>query len=170
MQWSEVIQDPTLRNLPYKIELNEFGKIIMSPASNHHAIQQARLVRLLATIFLEGEIATECSVATRLGVKVADVVWISPSFLEKYGELTPYPSAPELCIEIVSPSNSDIEMKEKIALYLEHGAHEVWIVPEDGSVAMHGKEGIRRLSIFQNVVGVPSISTPKLTMQTREPE
>mgnify|MGYP000981793041 FL=1 len=42
MQWSDVINDPSLRNLPYKIELDEHGRIIMSPASNRHAIQQGR--------------------------------------------------------------------------------------------------------------------------------
>jgi Uma2 family endonuclease len=171
MQWSEVIQDPTLRNLPYKIELNEFGKIEMSPASNHHAIQQARLVRLLASLFVDGEIASECSVATRLGVKVADVVWMSSDFLQEHEEQTPYQRAPELCIEILSPSNSDVEMQEKIALYLEHGAQEVWIVAEDNSIAMYGEKGHRSTSCFTSVEGAPSISKPEKTnIQTRERE
>jgi len=171
MQWSEVIHDPSLRNLPYKIELNEFGKIEMSPASNHHAIQQARLVRLLATIFLDGEIASECSVATRLGVKVADVAWMSPDFLQEHEEQTPYLKAPELCIEILSPSNSDVEMQEKIALYLEHGAQEVWIVAEDNAISMYGENGRRNVSSFVNVEGTPSISTPsKPKVHIRERE
>lgn len=51
--------------------------------------------------------------------------------------LTPYPKAPELCVEIVSPSNSEAEIAEKVALYLETGAHEVWVIYED-----------RRLDIF----------------------
>ena len=28
MQWSEVMADKSLQNLPYKIELNEYGKIV----------------------------------------------------------------------------------------------------------------------------------------------
>lgn len=36
MQWSEVITNPFLKNLPFKIELNKWGKIEMSPASNQH--------------------------------------------------------------------------------------------------------------------------------------
>ena len=35
--------------------------------------------------------------------------------------------APELCIEVVSPSNSRKELREKVAAYLEAGAEEVWI-------------------------------------------
>ncbi len=106
MRWSDVLNDPSLRNLPYKIELDEYGRILMSPASNRHGIQQAKLVRLLAQMLHDGEIATECSIGTHLGVRVADVVWMSSAFLAKYGEQTPYPQAPELCIEILSPSNS----------------------------------------------------------------
>jgi len=161
MQWSEVIHDPSLRNLPYKIELNEFGKIVMSPSSNHQAIQQARLVRLLANNFLDGEIALKCSVATRLGVKVADVVWMSTDFLQEHGEQTPYSQAPELCIEIIPPSFLGIEMQEKIALFLEQGAQEVWMVAEDNSISMYGGEGRRTASSFANVEGTPAISTPQ---------
>ena len=31
MKWQEVCEDPNLQNSPYKIELNEHGKIILSP-------------------------------------------------------------------------------------------------------------------------------------------
>ncbi len=33
MKWQDVLLDKTLQDLPYKIELNEYGKIEMSPAS-----------------------------------------------------------------------------------------------------------------------------------------
>jgi len=34
MDWTSVITDSTLSELPFKMELNEWGKIVMSPASN----------------------------------------------------------------------------------------------------------------------------------------
>ena len=43
MQLSEVLNDPSLKNLPYKIELNEYGQIVMSPASNKHGLLQAEI-------------------------------------------------------------------------------------------------------------------------------
>ncbi len=43
MQWQDVINDPCLQNLPYKIELNEWGQIIMTPASNKHGYYQAEI-------------------------------------------------------------------------------------------------------------------------------
>ena len=152
MRWSDVLNDPSLRNLPYKIELDEHGRILMSPASNRHGIQQAKLVRLLAQMPLDGEIATECSIVTHMGVRVADVVWMSPQFVTKYAEQTPYPQAPELCVEILSPSNSPREMEEKIRLYLGYGAIEVWIVDAEGSISLFGAEGKREQSIISGVI------------------
>lgn len=34
LRWAQVCRDASLRNLPYKIELNAWGKIEMSPANN----------------------------------------------------------------------------------------------------------------------------------------
>ena len=148
MQWSDVINDISLRNLPYKIELDEYGRIVMSPASNRHGIQQGKIVRMLAQMLHEGEIATECSIGTHMGVKVADVVWISSGFLERYGDQTPYPQAPELCVEIRSPSNTDKEIEDKIRLYLGYGAQEVWVVSSEGEITLYGPEGKRECSVI----------------------
>lgn len=153
MQWSDVINDPSLRDLPYKIELDARGRIVMSPASNRHGIQQAKLVRLLAGVLTHGEIATECSIGTHAGVKVADVVWMSPEFLRRYGDSTPYPQAPELCVEILSPSNANSEIEEKIRLYLGYGAQEVWTVDEQGQICLFGAEGQRQVSALPGVTG-----------------
>jgi hypothetical protein len=38
MNWSQVCADPRLANLPYKIELDKTGKIIMSPAGKKHSL------------------------------------------------------------------------------------------------------------------------------------
>ena len=114
MQWTDVINDPCLRDLPYKIELNRWGNIEMSPASNKHGIYQAHLSRLLLNRMAVGEVISECSVQTPEGVKVPDVAWCSSEFLQRHGFETPYSEAPELCVEIPSPSNSPQEMLEKI--------------------------------------------------------
>ncbi|MBI3376207.1 MAG: hypothetical protein HY017_31180 [Betaproteobacteria bacterium] len=48
-RWAEVINDPALHDLPYKIELNAQGTIETRPANNWHAAVQAYLsaVRLV---------------------------------------------------------------------------------------------------------------------------
>jgi Uma2 family endonuclease len=102
-------------------------------------------------------VLTECSVQTTDGVKVADVAWCSKAFIKKYGYETPYSQAPELCIEIVSPSNSKEEMTNKVQLYLQAGAEEVWIVWENGIIDYYDKTGKLELSSYGVSVNLPVI-------------
>jgi Uma2 family endonuclease len=114
----------------------------MSPASNRHGRIQGKIYSYLEKYGVEGELYLECSIETRKGVKVADVAWGSRSFFEKYGDITPLKLAPEICIEVRSPSNSDTEMTDKIDLYLAKGAKEVWIVDEFGNLKIYTHEGM----------------------------
>lgn len=148
MQWSDVINNPLLRDLPFKIELNKFGKLLMSPASNMHGRVQSRLAAALLTNLPEGEVITECSIETSDGVKVADVVWASQAFIGEFGYSTPYVKAPELCVEIVSPSNSKQEMRQKTELYLARGAKEVWIVYGNETIDVFSHTGKMEKSQF----------------------
>lgn len=148
MKWADVIADKSLRNLPYKIELDRYGNILMSPAGNRRGRLQVRIASLLERS-LGNEAISECSIDTPEGVKVADAAWCSPEFLHRHGYETPYPSAPEICVEIRSPSHSEEETRFKVGLYFEQGAKEVWIVLETGSVRFFGPEGERSESIFR---------------------
>jgi hypothetical protein len=44
-KWREVVNSPYLRDLPFKLELNENGKVefAMSPATNRHSWWQFRI-------------------------------------------------------------------------------------------------------------------------------
>ncbi len=148
MKWSDVLEEPALQDIPFKIELNEWGKIVLSPASNKHGLLQAEIVGSLRERRQDGKIITECSINTLKGVKVADVAWASMRFFRKYGFDTPYSEAPEICIEIVSPSNSDQEMQEKTTLYLSKGAKEVWICDENGLLSVYSYRGLLEQSVF----------------------
>jgi len=151
MKWQEVIEHPSLQDLPFKIELNEYGKIEMSPASNRHGRLQLQLSFLFREQNQQGEIYLECSIDTRKGVKVADVAWSSPEFFAEYGELTPLPVAPEICVEIISPSNSQQEMSAKIDLYLAKGANEVWLCDDEGDLIIYAPQGrIEASRLFPN--------------------
>jgi len=76
-----------------------------------------------------------------MGVKVADVAWASAEFISTYAYETPYPKAPEICIEIVSPSNSKAERLEKVDIYLAKGAQEVWIIYSDNKILTFSHTG-----------------------------
>lgn len=151
MEWIDVINNPFLKDLPFKIELNKWGKILMSPASNNHGIRQYEVAKYLDTHKQSGKIIIECSIKTPQGVKVADVAWASDAFIAEHGDQTPYTTAPEICVEVVSPSNSRAEMDEKITLYLNQGAHEVWLCDQEGEISYFSIEG--RMNKSQEIDG-----------------
>ena len=125
VRYRSLCDDPLLQNVPGKIELDSWGRILMSPASNYHALVQGRLCRRLAA--LGGESFVEASVVTSIGLFVPDVVWASTEFMRAHATENPYTRAPEICIEVASPGNSTKELREKVDAYLGLGALEVWI-------------------------------------------
>jgi len=141
MTWDEIINNPLLQNLPFKIETNRFGQILMSPASNKHGMIQSEVGRKIFHPRRKGTVITECSIDTSDGVKVADVAWASDEFIAEFGDVTPYPKAPEICVEIVSPSNSKQEIEHKVELYLAKGAVEVWVVDSRKQITFYTHTG-----------------------------
>ena len=141
MTWEDVCAHPSLRDLPFRIETNERGQIVMSPTSNRHSLFQGEIAYLLRKHLDGGRPIPECSITTAEGVKVADVAWASDDFLKKHEDEFAYSIAPPICVEVRSPSNSDAEMTEKVTLYLAKGAQEVWICDLEGAVAFFAHEG-----------------------------
>jgi Uma2 family endonuclease len=141
VKWNELLNNPFFRDIPYKVELNKYGQILMSPASNRHGILQYKTGREIERLKKSGVIIIECSILTSEGVRVADVAWASDEFFAEFSDKTPYPKAPEICVEVVSPGNSRAEIEEKIRLYLEKGALEVWIVSASGGVSFFTHTG-----------------------------
>lgn len=143
LRWAELCADPRWHDLGGKLELNARGVIEMSPASNRHGIRQLAIGRALADQLPQGTAIVECSVLTEDGVRVPDVAWASAEFMARHGELSPFPQAPEICVEVRSPSNTDAEMAFKTDLYLKAGAVEAWIVDEDGAWQVFDAQGQR---------------------------
>lgn len=141
MEWAEVTNNPLLKDLPFKIEMNKWGQLLMSPASNNHGLRQSDIVIKINNKKQSGRIITECSIQTAEGVKVADVAWLSDEFIEKYGFKTPYNVAPEICVEVISPSNSKLQMEQKINLYFDQGAKEVWLCNQEGEITYFSRDG-----------------------------
>ena len=83
MKWEEVCENKQLQDLPFKIELNKWGQIIMSPVKIKHSFHQGRIQRLLESLLNSGEVMPECAIDTLDGVKVADVVWCSEERFDK---------------------------------------------------------------------------------------
>ncbi len=155
LRWEEILRDPTLRNLPYKIELNAWGKIEISPARARHARIQAYITVELGRQLPHGVLLAECPVLTEIGERVPDVVWASPAFMQLHGSSDILPRAPEICVEVTSPSNSDAEISEKTRAYLQAGAQEVWIATEAGGLHVFDTTGERPASRFAVTLNIP---------------
>ncbi|MCC6474066.1 MAG: Uma2 family endonuclease, partial [Burkholderiales bacterium] len=146
-RYRELCDDPRFENLPGKIEIDSWGQILMSPASNYHGILQGRLCQRLAV--LGGQVLVEASVVTATGLRVADVAWTSDEFMREHGSQTPFTRAPELCIEIASPSNSLKQLREKIGACLASGAVEAWIAyPQSKRTEFFGAPGALQRSAY----------------------
>ena len=71
MRYRDLCDDPCFANVPGKIEIDVWGRMVMSPPSNYHgAVQSALSIKLAA---LGGRSVVEASVVTDAGLFVADV-------------------------------------------------------------------------------------------------
>lgn len=110
----------------------------------------------------DGHAPPEYALATPRGVKAPDVVWMSPDRRQKMRETgDPSTLAPEICVEVVSASNTEEEMQAKRQLYRTIGAEEVWVVSEDGTIRFFGEEE-RGLTI--RIYGAAAFVTAALTI------
>ena len=150
-RWSEILQDPELARLPHRIETDRHGHIIMTPPpAPFHGQKQYRVASLLERLLPHGIVLTECPLSTSDGVKATDVAWVGSERASEVKTEVCLPRAPEICVEVLSPSNTSAEIREKIALYFEAGAREVWICNQDGTIHFyyHGNSDIHNRSEF----------------------
>ena len=141
MTWQEVIEHPSLHDLPFKIELNGDGNIIMSPTSNSHGGRQAQIVLLLTEQLPHGKAGVEIGVETRDNVKVPDVVWFTAEHWRIAESEFACSTAPAICVEVASAGNTARELNTKKALYFEAGAQEVWLCDKFGNMAFFTSAG-----------------------------
>ena len=127
----------------HRVELHH-GEVISVPPPRlpHWLIQQRMLRQLLPAAGADGTVGTELGFRVLpQEFRIADIGFISAerlrsdagSFLE---------GAPELVIEVLSPSNTASEMLDKEQLCLENGCLEFWVVdPKRRQVRVSTRDG-----------------------------
>jgi Uma2 family endonuclease len=146
--WQRLCEDRALADVAYQVETDSYGRLIMSPAATKHSLIAWKVARLLEAK-LGGSALPELAILTADGVKVPDVAWCSEQFMAQHWDDTLLRRAPEICAEIVSPNNTEAELRHKVELYLDLGATEVWLVSSDGStVEVCRKTGVGAESAF----------------------
>ncbi|MDR3569494.1 MAG: Uma2 family endonuclease [Syntrophobacteraceae bacterium] len=154
MEWREVVEHPSLRDLPFKIETNAEGYIMMVAAKNKHREYQARISEWFVLFAKRGRAVSECNIETSDGTRIADVAWRSAEFLKRNKYDDPYQESPEVVVEVISPSNSEKAMKVKMSLYFERGAKEAWFCDDDGNMRFFNPQGeLERSELFREFPG-----------------
>ena len=136
-RWAEVLADPQWRDHPYRIETNEHGRIVMTPpAGGSHSKRQGKITATLDRL-LGDHALTECPVSTVGGVRAVDVGWMSPARYAQVRGQVAFETAPEICVEILSPDNTSAEMTHKRLLYFDAGAKECWTCDLEGRMSYY---------------------------------
>ena len=135
-RWGELLADRELAKVEGRIETDRHGHIIMSPPpAPSHGSFQSEIAYLLRSLLPVGRVLTECQISTADGVKAADVAWASPERMTQLGDKVCFPHAPDICVEVISPGNTEEELDEKMALYFDAGAREVWLCAKGGAMS-----------------------------------
>jgi len=152
-RWNELAADP---DSPDYFELNEFGELILSPkpTTGHQVVASEVSHQLDAQ--LGRRAVTEVSVLTDRGVRVPDVVWMPSDRWAERKDQTPLQIVPDVCVEVLSPSNTREEIAMKVGAYLRGGAREVIVVDLKGEVEYFGSEGKRETSALGIRLALPS--------------
>jgi Uma2 family endonuclease len=129
-----------------KHELLKGEHIVLSPPRPRHSNVQHRLLFLLWAYVKEHQLG---SVRIESGFRLSSDTWLEldVSFLRaaqiQANDLDHYyDGAPALAVEVVSDSNTPVQLDLKMQQYFAHGSEEVWIVyPKTGTVRLHYPDG-----------------------------
>lgn len=137
-RWEELVCDPFYSSLEQRIETDRHGNIIMSPPpAFSHGRRGYKIAKLMERYAEGGASSVEVPISTSDGVRVADVAWLTDSQLAAAEGMSVLPTSPAICVEVISPRNREAEMLEKMALYFDAGASEVWLCEESGAMRFY---------------------------------
>ena len=152
-RWNE---RPCVEDDPNRYELDEFGEWIVSPRPTHGHQQVGGEIVVQLVRQLGPRAATEVSVYTDRGIRAPDVVWMPATrWLEAKGQ-NPLAFVPDVCVEVLSPSNTRQEILMKVGAYLRGGAREAIVVGLKGEVEFFGPGGKLEASALGIRLELPS--------------
>jgi Uma2 family endonuclease len=136
-RWEEAARDPAWLPVEGKFETNAFGQLIVNPPPTFFHNDRAYRISEILKEQLGGHGRTDVPVATIDGVKVPDAGWFSEDRYQQARGKSASEVAPEICVEVMSPGNTEAEMAHKRFLYFDAGAEECWQCDVDGNMAYY---------------------------------
>ena len=129
MTFAEFEKVPDSQSCRYELRHGEL--VSMLPPVHRHVWLQRRIRRLLEARPPEGDIV-EKEMPFRLMPDheywIADVAYMTRATWERIDPKGYLDCAPELVVEILSPSNTAAEMNDRKKTFLESGCREFWLV------------------------------------------
>src|SRR5260221_5980222 len=140
--WSGLISDERYSSVAGRVETNRDGEVLVSPSPPpRHGRRQAQIGIHLEKHLPQGFVLTGCPVSTSEGVKVTDVAWFNSSREDETNADDLPKRAPDICVEVVAPSDTRTETDARRALYFGAGAVEVWICDPNWRMDFFSAEG-----------------------------
>ncbi|MCY4661295.1 MAG: Uma2 family endonuclease [Acidobacteria bacterium] len=137
----------------------------MTPAGFNHGAIVMRLGAPLAQHVSRHRLGVVCGAETGFVLRrrpdtvlAPDLSFVRRERIPASGEPVAFwDGAPDLAVEVVSPSDTRVQVAEKVAAWLGAGARLVWVVhPGQGSVAVHVPDAApRRLASNDTLDGAP---------------
>lgn len=143
-RWQEILNDPQLDQYDndYRIETDAKGHVLMSPRPPNIHNRKAFLIAYILEQRLGPSASGETRILTDQGIKVADAVWCPASRWPEDEQNDTFLAAPDICVEILSRSNTPLEIDQKRALYFAAGAREVWICDRNNTIFFYSPDGL----------------------------
>lgn len=156
-----------------KSELVKGELIYMAPTGGIHGVLSMRLGRILDLYVVQNNLGLVCAAETGFTLKhepdtvrAPDVSFISKEKLGEAGIPDKYWNfAPDLAVEVLSPSERAGEVITKVNEYLRAGTRMVWVInPKSKTVMVYRSDGnVRRLTLEDELDGedvVPGFQCP----------
>ena len=135
MTFSEFSELPEPQGGRYQLCHGEL--VVVAPPTHEHYLIQRHLRRLLENAAHgagEVEIEMAFQATSDYNYRIADVAFISKDRWAQIPLKGTMRGAPDLVIEVLSPSNTVTEISDKEALCLENGSKEFWLVDPDHQI------------------------------------
>ena len=135
MTWAELCADPSLNDLPYKIETDRFGRVMMYRTNVAHSEHLTEISCFLGDQLPSWIVITRCPVDTKEGTKVADVAAFPLARCPNFRDLVSLPIAPDICVEVHTIPFDPTLLEEKRRLYAALGSLEFWTCSSAGALS-----------------------------------
>ena len=141
--WEQICADPSLAALPYRVESDPWGSVILRPPLGvAQSYRKIRIAALLDRLLAGGKSSLNSPLRTIRGVKIVDATWISDERSTRQvcrGRVAAL--APEICVEICSRGQQAGEIQARKQLYFQKGATECWVCEMGGKLSFYAVDG-----------------------------